>query len=142
MKNKKMFFVLTFLVILITSVFAGSKAILTDIIEKNYLVGISSTNQGLKVSSAYFLGEMKSSKAVIPLMKILREDKSESARLASALALVKIGDARGIFMVKRTVDFNDHEKVRKLAKHLYSAYLIGDEQTAHNDVNFALAVLK
>ncbi|HET54703.1 MAG TPA: hypothetical protein ENN33_05740 [Ignavibacteria bacterium] len=142
MKNKKMFFVLTFLAILITSVFAASKAILTDIIEKNYLVGISSTNQGLKVSSAYFLGEMKSSKAVIPLMKILREDKSESARLASALALVKIGDARGIFMVKRTVDFNDHEKVRKLAKHLYSAYLIGDEQTAHNDVNFALAVLK
>lgn len=142
MKNKKMFFVLTFLGILITSVFAGSNAIPTELIEENYLVGISSTNQGLKVSSAYFLGEMKSSKAVIPLMKILREDKSESARLASALALVKIGDARGIFIVKRTIDFNDHEKVRKLAKHLYSAYLIGDEQTAHNDVNFALAVLK
>lgn len=137
-----MFFVLTFLGILITSVFAGSNAIPTELIEENYLVGISSTNQGLKVSSAYFLGEMKSSKAVIPLMKILREDKSESARLASALALVKIGDARGIFIVKRTIDFNDHEKVRKLAKHLYSAYLIGDEQTAHNDVNFALAVLK
>lgn len=142
MKNKKMFFALTFLTILITSVIAGSKVIPPDLIEENYLVGISSTNQGLKVSSAYFLGEIKSSKAVIPLMKILREDKSESARLAAALALAKIGDARGIFMVKRTVDFNDHEKVRKLAKHLYSAYLIGDEQTAHYDVNFALAVLK
>lgn len=136
-----MFFVLAVLTVLLTSVYAGSNAIPTELIEKSYLVGISSDNQGLKVSSAYFLGEMKSFKAVIPLMKILRDDKSESARLAAALALVKIGDARGIFMVKRTVDFNDHEKVRKLAKHLYSAYLIGDESTANNDVNFALAVL-
>lgn len=141
MKNKKMFFVLTLLVILMTSVFAGSNAIPTDLIEENYLVGVGSTNQGLKVSSAYFLGEIKSSKAVIPLMKILREDKCDGARLAAALALVKIGDARGVYMVKRTVDFNDCDKVRKMAKHLYSAYLIGDEQTAIRDVDFAIAAL-
>ncbi|MCZ7603448.1 MAG: hypothetical protein QY331_03615 [Melioribacteraceae bacterium] len=141
MKHKKMYLVLTVLTVLLTSIYAGPNATPADVIEENYLVGVSSENQGLKVSSAYFLGEIKSSKAVIPLMKILREDDCDGARLAAALALVKIGDARGVFMVKRTVDFNDCEKVRRMAKHLYSAYLIGDEQTAIKDVDFVIAAL-
>ncbi len=42
--------------------------------EQNLLIGLESDNQGLKESSAYMLGELKSSKAVVPLMKMLRSD--------------------------------------------------------------------
>lgn len=144
MKHKNIF-VITFLItFLSTSLLAGPNSAKNDLIEQNYIQGIKSENQGLKVSSAFFLGELKSTKAVIPLMRILREDNCDGARLAAALALVKIGDARGVYIVKKAVDFNDCEKVRKMAKHLYAAYITGDmdiSEIAENDVNLALAVL-
>lgn len=145
MKHKKYFLLALILTLFTTSLFAGSNSANRDAIENNYIEGIKSDNQGLKVSAAYFLGEMKSSKAVIPLMRILREDNCDGARLAAALALVKIGDARGIYIVKKAVDFNDCEKVRKMAKHLYASYITGQldvSEIAEQDVNFALAVLK
>jgi hypothetical protein len=45
-------------------------------IEDNYLVGLNSDVPGLQVSCAYFLGEMKSERAVIPLMKMLRDENA------------------------------------------------------------------
>lgn len=145
MKHTKYFLLALFLTLFTTSLLARPNSANRDVIEKNYLEGIKSDNQGLKVSAAYFLGEMKSSKAVIPLMRILREDSCDDARLAAALALVKIGDGRGIYIVKKAVDFNDCEKVRKMAKHLYASYITGQldvSEIAEQDVNFALAVLK
>ena len=58
--------------------------------ETNLLVGLNSDNQGLMVSSAYFLGEIKSEKAVIPLMAMLHSSESQAARQVAALALYKI----------------------------------------------------
>jgi len=145
MKHTRTNLLAVLLLILTTSLLAGPNSADRDVIEENYLAGISSENYGLKVSSTFFLGEMKSSKAVIPLMRILREGDCEGVRLAAALALIKIGDARGVYIVKKAVDFNDCEKVRKLAKHLYAAYISGEmdmAEIAENDVNFALAALK
>ena len=39
-------------------------------IEDNLIVGVLSDNLGLRISSAYFLGEIKSEKAIIPLLKM------------------------------------------------------------------------
>ena len=39
--------------------------------EANLLVALQSDNRGLSESAAYMLGELKSSKAIIPLMKML-----------------------------------------------------------------------
>ena len=50
-------------------------------IEINYLKGTESDNFGLKISSAYHLGERKSQKAVIPLMDALRSDSSAEVRI-------------------------------------------------------------
>lgn len=142
MKNRRFNLIVLVLLVFATSLLAGPNKASREIIEQNYIEGINSENLGLKVSSAYYLGEMKSQKAVIPLMAILREDHSDGARLAAALALIKIGDARGVYMVKRTIDFNDREKVRKLAKHLYSAYLHGDtKMLAQSDVSYVYLAL-
>ncbi len=141
MKINKAYLIAVVLSIFVTSIFAGPKTASREVIEESYLAGVNSGNQGLKISSTYFLGEMKSSKAVIPLMRILREDICDGARLAAALALIKIGDARGIYLVKKSIDFNDCAKVRKMAKHLYLAYKLGEGEAAEKDVNFALASL-
>jgi len=91
--------------------------------EQNLLIGVESDNQGLKESSAYMLGELKSSKAVVPLMKMLRSDDHESARIVAALALCRIGDARGVYAVKRATQFDSSERVAQRCAWFYNEYV-------------------
>ena len=125
MNSNKIFFT-AFLILFSLSIISAKNQLTPEQKEKaeiNYLAGLNSDNEGLRVSSAYFLGEIKSSKAVIPLMKMLRNDKSESARTVAALSLIKLGDARGIHLVKKAIEFNDFEKVRCRCAKFYSGYL-------------------
>lgn len=85
-------------------------------VEKNLLKGVDSENDGLRVSSAYYLGEAKSDKAVIPLMKMLRENKDEGERIMAALSLFKIGDERGMNLIKGIAEKDDNEHVKKMCK--------------------------
>ncbi len=91
-------------------------------VDKNYLVGIKSDNEGLRVSSAYYLGERKSSSAVIPLMKMLHSDKSPEARIMAALSLFKIGDARGIYAIKQEIKYDKSDRVSNMCKIFYQMY--------------------
>jgi len=122
----KIFLVLITSVILSSSVFASepvsTKSILSvATIENNLMNGLSSDNLGLRLSSAYYLGEYKSEKAVLPLIKMLHSEKEESARIQAALSLVKIGNAKGIFMVKQAAKFDDSQRVRNLCNKFYRA---------------------
>lgn len=110
-------------------------------IEDNLLVGINSDNEGLRMSSAYYLGELKSDKAVIPLMRMLRQEDGEAARIVAALSLIKIEDAQGLYMVKRTADFNALERVRKLSGKFYNAYILHKYLEANPDKSDFLADL-
>jgi hypothetical protein len=93
------------------------------LIVENLLVGINSDNEGLKSSSAYFLGELKSKEAVIPLLGILKGEENEELRIMAALSLTKIGDARGIYAVKQAIKFDKSERVRKVCSGFYQDYL-------------------
>ena len=92
-------------------------------IEDNLLAGLKEDNLGLNVSCAYMLGEMKSDRAVIPLMKMLRCEKDERAQLMAALSLMKIGDERGIFLIKRLAQFSDCERVKCMCARFTNVYL-------------------
>ena len=92
-------------------------------IDINYLKGVESDNLGLKISSTYYLGERQSTKAVIPLLKVLKQDPSIEARITAALALFKIGDERGIFAIKRASEFDNNEQIRKMCAIFYQMYL-------------------
>ena len=96
-------------------------------IELNYLAGANSDNLGLQVSAAYYLGERKSTKAVIPLMKILRESESVEARIMAALSLYKIGDNRGVHAIKQAIRFDDNEQVKKMCEILTKMH---DQETS------------
>ncbi len=89
---------------------------------QSLLQGIESDNFGLKVSSAQRMGELQISEGLIPLMKMLRDDNDERARIAAALALMKIGDARGLFAVKQAAKFDDSERVRTMCGKFYLSY--------------------
>ena len=92
-------------------------------IETNLFNGLKSDNFGLKSSSAFMLGEIKSEKAIIPLMEILKSSDNESLRILAALSLMKIGDARGLFAVKRAARFDISERVRRLCRNFHYAAL-------------------
>jgi hypothetical protein len=87
------------------------------------MMGIQSDNQGLRESAAFVLGEIKCTEAVIPLMRMLHEERSESARIAAALALSLIGDPRGVYAVRRAVTYDESKRVRLLSAYFYNEYV-------------------
>jgi hypothetical protein len=91
--------------------------------ELNLLVGLASDNLGLRESCAFMLGEIGSQKAVLPLMAMLH-DGIESSRVVAALALTRIGDARGTYAVKQAAKFDPSERVQKLAAWYYNQYAV------------------
>jgi len=58
---------------------------------ESLIIGLNSDNLGLQSSSAYMIGELQLSEAVIPLLRILHSEKNEELRIMAALALYKIG---------------------------------------------------
>ena len=99
------------------------RTIKQDLAIQNLLIGLDSDNAGLTSSSAYYLGELSSAEAVIPLMKILRNAKQEELRISAALALLKIGDERGIYAIKRAIVFDESKRVSDMCEKFYNAYL-------------------
>ncbi len=97
-------------------------------VEKNLLEGIASDNQGLKLSSAYFLGEIKSDKAILPLLEILHNSDECCAKQVAALALYKINSARGMFAIKQAIKFDENEQTRRICTILYNQHLVRDQE--------------
>lgn len=97
-----------------------------SMIENNYLRGLSSDNLGVRKSAAFFLGEMKSSKAVVPLMNILKTEKDEPLRIIAAWSLIKIGDFRGINLVKHVSENCDCHSVKCLCDFFYTHHSMSE----------------
>ncbi len=113
-----------------------------SVIESNLLQGLKSDTEGLKVSCAYYLGEIKSQKAVLPLMEILRCDNCYAARIVAALSLIKIDNEQGVYMVKRTALFNDKDGVRKMSEKFYLASLWHKYLETHPEKALELSFVK
>lgn len=97
-------------------------------VEQNLLAGIRSDNIGLKTSSAYFLGEMKSDKSLIELLKLARSGKTEQSRIIAGLSLYKIESDIGMYLLKSLRKSDDSEKVRRTFDRIYKKY-ISDNRT-------------
>ena len=87
--------------------------------EINLLIALNSNNYGLRTSAAQVLGDIKSEKAVIPLMRILKSSGDENLRIVAALSLYKIQNPRGLFAVRQAVKFDESARVRKLCLNFY-----------------------
>jgi hypothetical protein len=94
-------------------------------IESNYLKGLNSENPSLRVSCAYFLGEMKSEKALIPLMDLFHNTKNDGAKLVAAWSLLKIGNPRGVNLVKRAIETGEcGTNIGCMLQYLYKDYCL------------------
>ena len=62
-------------------------------IEKSLLIGLNSDNLGLKISSAYMLGEIKSKNSIPELTTFIKKVDNDKARLTAILALLKIASS-------------------------------------------------
>lgn len=124
---KKQFLFLAFAIIMTGLTFTYGEAnnkenlSLSDKAIENYLIGLKSDNHGLRLSCAYFLGHHKVNKAVIPLMSMLHNEKTEEARIMAALALTKIGNDLGTYAVKQASVFDKSERVRNLCEKFYNS---------------------
>ncbi|MGE5362490.1 MAG: HEAT repeat domain-containing protein [Bacteroidota bacterium] len=105
----------------------------TEVIEENLMVGLRSENTGLSTSTAYYLGELKSRKAVIDLMRMLHNSDDESVRILSALSLIKIDDARGVFAVKRAAQFDKSQRVKRMCAIFYNSWNENKTNAIEND---------
>lgn len=95
----------------------------------NLLIGAKSCNKGLCGSCVYLMGELQSQKSVIPLLSLLHNAECEEIRILAALSLCKIGDARGIYAVKRAAIFDASERVKRLCSQFYKASIAGKVPT-------------
>ncbi len=134
MKKLNMVFAALFVVLLTTISFAknssnenSKKDLDVTNIVKNLELGTKSENFGLKVSSAYELGKYNTSRSVINLMRVLHDDKDVEARIAAALSLIKIGNARGVYAVKRAAEYDDSERVRNLCSKFYVDFVLANK---------------
>ena len=96
---------------------------LQELTEKTLLNGLDCENCGVRASAMYMLGDLKIEKAVIPLMALLKGAPQEQGRIIAALSLCKIGDARGVFAVKRAALFDSSERVRATCAWYYNEYV-------------------
>lgn len=86
-------------------------------------VGEQNTNEGLRVSAIFMLGELEAKSSVVPLMGVLRNNTNEKARIAAAWALCKIGNEIGSYAVKQAVRFDDSRKVQLHCAWYYNLYV-------------------
>jgi 2',3'-cyclic-nucleotide 2'-phosphodiesterase (5'-nucleotidase family) len=97
----------------------------------NLNVAIKSDNIGLQTSGATVLSELISdaylessdaSVAMIPLLKMLKEGKTDEERIAAAVALYRLGNNIGIYSLRGVALYDDNEKVASICKNLYYSY--------------------
>lgn len=97
----------------------------------NLITGIKSENSGLHTSSALVMYDLinesylqsgDASKAMIPLLKLLNEGKTDDERIAAAVALYQLGNPIGIYKLRGVAVFDDNERVAVICKNLYVTY--------------------
>jgi len=87
--------------------------------------GLNSDNEGLKAGCAYMAGEIRCQRSVVCLLKILHNNPSEELRILAALSLYKIGDARGIYAIKKAIKYDESKRVQRMCGIFYKAYIQG-----------------
>lgn len=101
------------------SEFLGNKYAL-----KNLTAGIKSEYSGIKRDCIYYAGKYQVSEVLFPLMEQLRNEKDPEIRVLIALSLHKIGDARGLYLVKEFSTKDHNSRVRRMCTAIYNDYLI------------------
>lgn len=91
------------------------------VIEKNLIKGLESGNDGVMLEAVYYLGEYKCEGSIIPLLKILNDNKNDRMRIMAALALTKIGTGKSLYAIKQNCYLDGNESVRNFCSKFFAA---------------------
>jgi len=93
--------------------------------EENLIQSLKGDNDNLKESAIQVILELKQAypefkfnKAVIPLMRILRQHENQNIRILAALTLYELGNESGVYAVKEASKFDDNKMVRHICSSL------------------------
>jgi len=98
-----------------------SKSVNWKNVEYNYVKDLKSDNCGVRISAAYHIGEYHLEGAIGALKDVLNSDPHECARMASALALARLGDPDAFEALELASKTNDNAKVAQFCTCLISA---------------------
>jgi hypothetical protein len=97
----------------------------------NLTKAIASGNTGLQTSGALVLSDLikesylrgsDASKAMIPLLKILRNGKTEKERIVAAVAIYRLGNEIGVYQLRGVALSDSNKKLATICKNLYYTY--------------------
>ena len=138
MRNLRFLLLPVIVFVFTTTVFSAenpkSKKQVSDESISTLLMGVESDNFGLKTSSAFMLGELHASQAVIPLMRMLHSSDKEEARIMAALSLSKIDSQKGMYAVKQAAKFDESERVRRICFSIYLNSLGIEPVSSHHEI--------
>ncbi|OGU72535.1 MAG: hypothetical protein A2V93_10495 [Ignavibacteria bacterium RBG_16_34_14] len=125
---KNVFINLILIVVFLSTVISGAEPFKvkkqnSDNTIQSLIVGLNSNNFGLKTSSAFMIGELKIKSAVIPLMRMLRNEESDEAKIVAALALYKLGTPMSIYTLFQSSRFEKSSRVKKMCLRFYLDYI-------------------
>ena len=89
--------------------------------EANYISALGSGNLGIRQSAATYIAQYQLRGAVDPLIDMLKTDKVEQARMAAALALVTLEDAKARTAVEEAALYDGSDRVAKFCESLLNA---------------------
>jgi HEAT repeat protein len=93
---------------------------------ENLKNGIKSENEGLKKSAIYYAGYYRVSETVPVLTETVKNETEPSTKILIALVLYRIGDEKGINLVKNMADSDKNTEVRRMCTCIYNAYKSGN----------------
>lgn len=88
----------------------------------NLVICIESENDGIRSWGVFFAGKYQVEETVIPLMKVLHEDKNVAIRKLAVHSLFRIGDNRGIFAIKGSAKHDKSKEVRELCMSMVQSF--------------------
>ena len=89
---------------------------------ENLILGIQSSNEGVKRDCIYFAGKYELSEAVSVLIDELKHEKNPKDRALIALALYRIGDEKGIQAVYEAALTESDAKVKRTCNAIVAEY--------------------
>lgn len=110
--------------------YAGAKTTDPNIKGKNAIenlkFGIKSDNEGLKKSAIYYAGYYRVSETVPALTESVKNETEPATRILVALVLYRIGDEKGINLVKNMAANDKNPEVRRMCTCISNAYETGN----------------
>jgi len=95
---------------------------------ENLKSGIKSDNEGLKKSAIYYAGYYRVSETVPALAEVVKKETESNTKILIALVLYRIGDERGISLVRDMAAKDKNPEVRRMCTCIYNAYKTGNSE--------------